>query len=184
MVKFLTFSLSIATISWIVGMLITALISKTGFHNRKLSKLNFINNEKINRLIGISPFKWIIMHSFFKCFNPKLSVPKRILASELDEYRSEMTKAELNHVFAFIFMIPFILVKIYYGLYLFALVMLLTNILMNLYPTLLQQRNKRRIDRYLSVLNRRTIKSSAVQDKMAHSNLNLLSSETQNLKYD
>ncbi|WP_307532469.1 hypothetical protein [Pedobacter sp. W3I1] len=136
-------------------MIITALLSKTDFYRKRLSGLNFMKDEKVNDMLGLKPFKWIIMHSFFKFFNPKLSIKKRILASELGAYRSEMTTAELNHLFAFIFMGIFIFIKIFQGLYLFAMVMLLINILMNLYPSLLQQQNKRRIDRYSNILKQR-----------------------------
>jgi hypothetical protein len=175
MIKYLEFSLSIAFISWIAGMLVTALLSKTALYHSRLSNLNFIANEKINILIGLKPFRWIIMHSFFKYFNPKLSMRKHIAVSELGEYRSEMTKAELNHLFAFLFMAVFVLIKLADGLYMFALVMLLINIVMNLYPSLLQQQNKRRIDRYLSVLNRRTRNLFAVSDVKARQKRNLQS---------
>ena len=157
MIKYFTFSFSIAFISWIVGMIITALLSGINFYRNGLANLNFIKNEKVNGLIGLTLFKWIIMHSFFKYFNPRLSVTKKILANELEEYRLEMTKAELNHLFAFIFMMIFIVIKLSQGLYLFAIVMLLINILMNLYPSLLQQQNKRRIDRYLHIRNQRSL---------------------------
>jgi hypothetical protein len=155
MIKYLTFSFSIAFISWIVGMIVTALLSKKSFF-KGFSSLSFIKNERINTLIGLKPFKWLIVHSFFKYFNPKLSVKKRILKTELEEYRAEMTTAELNHLFAFAFMGVFIIFKLFQGLYLFAAVMLLFNFLMNLYPSLLQQQNKRRIDRYLHILNQRS----------------------------
>lgn len=157
LIKYFTFSLSIASISWIVGMIITAVLSKTDFYKQRLSGLYLVKDDNINKMLGLEAFRWIIMHSFFKYFNPKLSIPKRILKSELEEYRLEMTKAELNHIFAFLFMGIFILVKVYHGLYLFASVMLLVNVLMNLYPSLLQQKNKRRIDRYLNVLHQRTL---------------------------
>ena len=155
MIKYFTFSFSIAFISWIVGMIVTPLLSKMDFF-KGLSSLSFIKNDRINTLIGLQPFKWLIMHSFFKYFNPKLSGKKRILKTELEEYRAEMTTAELNHLFAFAFMGVFIIIKLFQGLYLFAAVMLLFNILMNLYPSLLQQHNKRRIDRYLHILNQRS----------------------------
>jgi len=159
MIKYFTFSLSIVFISWIVGMVITALLSKTDFYQQRLSNLNFIKNEKLNAMIGLEPFKWIIMHSFFKYFNPKLSIKKRIVISELGAYRSEMTKAELGHLFAFLFTGIFIVIKIANGLYLFAAVMLLLNVIMNLYPGLLQQQNKRRIDRYFQLLNQRSFQN-------------------------
>lgn len=157
MIKYLTFSFSIALISWTVGIIINALLSKTDFYQKKLSSLNFIENEKVNYWLGLEPYKWVIMHSFFKYFNPKLSIKKKILVGELGGYRLEMTTAELNHLFAFVFMGILILIKIFHGLYLFAMVMLLVNILMNLYPCLLQQQNKRRIDRYLYILNQRSL---------------------------
>jgi len=157
MIKYFSFSLAVAFVSWIVGMIISALLSKTDFKQSRLSNLNFIKNEKINKLLGLEQFKWLIMHSFFKFFNPKLSIKKRISVTELGEYRSEMTTAELNHLFAFVFMGIFVLIKLLYGYYLFALVMLLVNILMNLYPSLLQQQNKRRIDRYLNVTKHRSL---------------------------
>jgi hypothetical protein len=159
MIKYFTFSFSIAFISWIVGMTINALLSKTEFFQKRLSRLNFLKNEKVNDIIGLKAFKWIIIHSFFKYFNPKLSIKKRILVNELAVYRSEMTTAELNHLVAFAFMSIFILIKIFNGLYLFAIIMLLVNILMNLYPSLLQQQNKRRIDRYIYLLDQRSLRN-------------------------
>jgi hypothetical protein len=159
MIKYLTFSLFIGYISWLIGMVITALFSKSDFYQQRLSTLNFIKDEKINEMLGLKPFKWIIMHSIFKYLNPKLSINKRIFVRELGEYRSEMTKAEFNHNFAFLFMGFVILIKIFQGFYMFAIVMLLVNILINLYPSLLQQQNKRRIDRYLQLMNQRSFRT-------------------------
>lgn len=157
MIKYFTFSFSIVFISWIVGMIVSAFLSKTDFYQKRLLSLNFIKDEQVNNLLGLQAFKWIIMNSFFKYFNPKLSIKKKILVSELGDYRSEMTTAELNHLFAFAFMMLFVLVKLFQGMYLFALVMLLFNILMNLYPSLLQQQNKRRIDKYLRIVKQRSL---------------------------
>ncbi len=140
-------------------MIITSLLSKSEFYQQQLSSLNFIKDEKVNEMLGLEPFKWVIMNSFFKYLNPKLSIQKRIFMSELREYRSEMTKAEFNHNFAFLFMGIFILIKVFQGFYIFAIVMLLVNILINLYPILLQQQNKRRIDRYLQLMNQRSLQN-------------------------
>ncbi|WP_432709943.1 hypothetical protein [Pedobacter sp.] len=159
MIKYITFSLFIGYISWLIGMIITSLLSKSEFYQQQLSSLNFIKDEKVNEMLGLEPFKWVIMNSFFKYLNPKLSIQKRIFMSELREYRSEMTKAEFNHNFAFLFMGIFILIKVFQGFYIFAIVMLLVNILINLYPILLQQQNKRRIDRYLQLMNQRSLQN-------------------------
>lgn len=151
-IKYLTFSISIAFISWIAGMILNAFLIKTSFYKNRLSYLNFLTNENHNKLLGLGVFKWILLHSFFKFFNPKLSMKKTIKISELQSYRDEMTLAEFNHLLAFLFMAIFILIKIFKGLYLFALVMMMVNLLMNIYPVLLQQQNKRRIDRFAAVM--------------------------------
>lgn len=152
MIKYLTFSFAISVISWIVGMVVNAGLIKTPFYKEYLTKLNFITDENLNRYMGVGTFKWIIIHSPLKYFNPKLSLKKKIKASELSDLRNEMTIAEISHLIGFVFVVGFVLVKLMQGYHLFALVILIVNILMNLYPTLLQQQNKRRIDKYSKIL--------------------------------
>ncbi|KQM78048.1 hypothetical protein ASE74_15155 [Pedobacter sp. Leaf216] len=152
MIKYLTFSFSISVISWIIGMVVNAILIKTTYYNQNLTNLNFLKNERVNSYIGIGIFKWIIIHSFFKYFNPKLSMKKKIQPSELPNLRHEMTIAEISHLIGFAFVTAFAIVKIVKGQYLFALIIMIVNILLNLYPTLLQQQNKRRIDKYNRIL--------------------------------
>lgn len=57
-----------------------------------------------------------------------------------------MTKSEIEHLIAFVFA-SFAIAKFYNHNYLFCLIIMIVNILMNLYPSLLQQQNKRRIDK-------------------------------------
>ena len=95
----------------------------------------------------------LIQHSFFKYFNPKLSIKKRIKPGELDHLRNEMTTAEIGHLIAFGFVMIFACVMVFKGKFLFALIMTIINILMNLYPSLLQQENKRRIDQFKNKMN-------------------------------
>ncbi len=144
--KYFTFSLSIAFISWIVGIIANALLARTTFYKTRLSNLLLIRSEWLGKVIGLDAFRWIVQNSFFKYFNPKLSMKKRIRPSELDALRHEMTVAEIGHLCGFLFVLPFAAVKLLKGDWLFALIIMLVNILMNLYPSLLQQDNKRRID--------------------------------------
>jgi hypothetical protein len=148
MIKHLTFAFTVSVISWIVGMVANALLIKTPYYHQHLKHLNFIRNESVNSYIGIEIFKWIIIHSAFKYFNPKLSMKKQIKPSELPNLRNEMTIAEISHLIGFVFVTAFVLVKLLKGYYLSALIIMIMNILLNLYPTLLQQQNKRRIDKY------------------------------------
>ncbi|MEO7978131.1 hypothetical protein [Flavobacterium sp.] len=147
MIKCLTYSISIAFISWIVGMLINALLMKTEFYNKNLSNMSFVKNERLNKKIGLGIFKWIVKNTFFKFFNQKLKINKKIEISDLNFLRNEMTISEISHLIGFGFVTIFALVKIINSNYSFALIIMIVNILMNLYPSLLQQENKRRIDK-------------------------------------
>ncbi|MHA8061487.1 hypothetical protein PQG22_09440 [Aquirufa beregesia] len=60
-----------------------------------------------------------------------------------------MTHAEIGHLLGFIFVSIFALVKFYKTEWYFGLTIMGVNIFMNLYPCLLQQQNKRRIDRLI-----------------------------------
>jgi hypothetical protein len=147
--KYLSFSISIAFISWIVGMLINAILRKTEFYNNHLTKLNFFPGERTNKLIGINIFRWIVKNTFFKSFNQKLKFKRKIEKEDLIKLRAEMTISETDHLIAFAFVTVFAIVKFLHFGYLFGLVIMLINIFMNLYPTLLQQENKRRIDKLI-----------------------------------
>lgn len=116
---------------------------------KNLSNLNLIKSESINKRIGLRFFKWIVKKTFFKFFNPKLKLNNRIEMTDLNGLRKEMTYAEISHFIGFAFVTIFILIKLINGDFLFALIFMIVNILMNLYPSLLQQENKRRIDRLM-----------------------------------
>lgn len=143
---YVTFSISITFISWMVGLILNAFIKNKPFYIH-ISNLNFIESEKLNKIIGLEFFKWIVKNSFFKYFNQKITLKNK--KTELSEIRHEMTIAEIGHLIGFGFVTIFVFLKISNGNYLFGLIMMLVNIIMNLYPSLLQQENKRRIDQLI-----------------------------------
>lgn len=147
--KDLSFSISIAFISWIVGMLINAFIKKTDFYNKHLNHLNFIKSKKANKIIGMPFFKWMVRNTFFRFFNQKLKLKSKIEKADLIKLRAEMTTSEIDHLIAFIFVTCFAIVAVYHLKFKSAGIMVIVNILMNLYPSLLQQENKRRIDHFI-----------------------------------
>lgn len=146
---YLSFGISIAFISFMVGMIIGAVLRKTTLYKNHLSNLNFIKNERLNVIIGIGIFKWIVKNTFFKFFNQKLTLKNKIEKTDLNKLRDEMTISEIDHLIGFIFVTVFALVKYYTHNLMFGLTIMLVNVIMNLYPSLLQQRNKRRIDKLL-----------------------------------
>lgn len=148
--QYIIFAISIVFISFVVGMVMTALVKETDFYRNKLSNLNFLENEFANKIIGVGLIKWIVKNTFFKFLNPNLKFERKVTISEILNIRNNMTKSEIDHLFAFMFVSIFIIREMINNNYILALVILVANILMNLHPSLLQQQNKRRIDRLLT----------------------------------
>lgn len=134
-------------ISWVVGMILNSILMKTVYYD-KLSNLNFIRSKDLYNKIGLKPFKWIVKNTFFKFFNQKIKVENQ--NDDLNEIRKEMTFSEISHLIGFTFVTIFAFYKIFSVGLIFGLTMMIPNSLMNLYPSLLQQQNKRRIDSLIS----------------------------------
>lgn len=130
--------------SWIIGMVMNSLLMKTEYYKR-MSNFNFILNEKLNEIIGIKYFKWIVKNTFFKFFNQQLKVENR--KTDLTELRNQMMISEISHLIGFVFVAIFAVYKCFSVNIVFGLTMMIGNTLLNLYPSLLQQENKRRIDK-------------------------------------
>jgi hypothetical protein len=109
--------------------------------------MNFIRSEKVNRLLGLRIYKWIVTKSIFKYFNQKIKVNGKINAQFMKELREEMTFSELSHLCSFILIL---IISLYY-MFQFKLASILMlfvlNFIFNLYPVLLQQYNNRRLVR-------------------------------------
>lgn len=126
-----------------MGMILNSILMKTVYYD-KLSNLNFIRSKDLYNKIGLKPFKWIVKNTFFKFFNQKIKVENQ--NDDLNEIRKEMTFSEISHLIGFTFVTIFAFYKIFSVGLIFGLTMMIPNSLMNLYPSLLQQQNKRRID--------------------------------------
>ncbi|WP_299224420.1 hypothetical protein [uncultured Psychroserpens sp.] len=116
---------------------------KTKYY-KKLSNLNFIKSKTLNKNIGIKYFKWIVKNTFFKFFNQKITLENKNV--DLIKIRNEMTLSEISHLIGFVFVTIFAIYKVFNVSIVFGLTIMIPNILLNLYPSLLQQENKRRID--------------------------------------
>ena len=148
--KYYTFSLSITVISWMVGMIVNSFLRKTHFYRDHLSNFNFIRNEQLNLLIGLPVCKWVVKNTFFGFFNQKITIKKRIDRAGLIKLREEMTIAEIDHLIGFAFVAAFAVFNFYHGRLALGLTIMALNTLLNLYPSLLQQANKRRIDKLIN----------------------------------
>ena len=130
-----------------MGMILNSILMKTVYYD-KLSNLNFIRSKDLYNKIGLKTFKWIVKNTFFKFFNQKIKVENQ--NDDLNEIRKEMTFSEISHLIGFTFVTIFAFYKIFSVGLIFGLTMMIPNTLMNLYPSLLQQQNKRRIDSLIS----------------------------------
>ena len=146
--QYLTFSVSISIISWMVGMVFNSFFKKTKYYE-SCANINLIKSKSLRNNIKLNWFKWIVKNTFFKYFNPSLKISSKPSIDELKLLRDDMTFAELNHLVGFGFVCSFACIKFVNGLYLFGVVMIIVNVLLNLYPSLLQQENKQRIDKLL-----------------------------------
>lgn len=138
--------ISLSVISWLVGMILNGILTKTKYY-KKLSSLNFIENKALNKNIGIQHFKWIVKNSFFKFFNQKIKLENK--SADLTSIRYEMTLAEISHLIGFVFVIFFAFFLSFRVNLAYGLSIMIPNIILNLYPSLLQQENKRRIDQLI-----------------------------------
>lgn len=134
--------------SWFIGLIVNNAIKSMPFYPL-IANFNFIKKESTNRAIGMTGFKLMVKHTFFKYFNQKLKFEKRPSISELQNIRNEMVYAEIGHLIAFIFIFIVTIVIVSSGQFVYAVILLICNIIFNLYPSLLQQQNKKRIDRIL-----------------------------------
>ncbi len=100
----------------------------------------------------MNAFKWVVKNTFFRFFNQKLTLKKKIERADLITLRNEMTVSEIDHLIGFGFVCFFAVQKTLTVDLLFGITIMIVNILMNLYPSLLQQQNKRRIDKALKKL--------------------------------
>ncbi|WP_175455641.1 glycosyl-4,4'-diaponeurosporenoate acyltransferase CrtO family protein [Winogradskyella thalassocola] len=103
----------------------------------------------MSKILGLNSFGWIIKNSFFKVFNQNIKLKQRASREDLKQLRNEMVYAEIGHIIGFTFIIIIILIKLWSAQYMSALIMLVFNVIFNLYPALLQQHNKKRIDTIL-----------------------------------
>ena len=138
-----SFGLSMSIISWMVGMIGNSLLLKTSYYE-KLSYLNFIPKKSTNKAIGIDQFRWLVKNTFFRFLNQAIKVEGN--QTDLKSIRHQMTLAEVSHLIGFIFVTLAAGYQVLNISLVFGLTMMLPNVILNLYPTLLQQENKRRID--------------------------------------
>ena len=143
-------------ISWMVGHASTLLLRRV-IPIDALLKVSFVGNEKLNKLIGVGSCKRVLANSFIRHFNRRLrlSVMKPNV-SQLAELRESMTYAETVHLIGFAYVIGKVLMDIVTKQHQSMIIPLVVlNVVVNLYPALVQQMNKRRVNCLISSLRKK-----------------------------
>lgn len=149
--QYLFYSLSVIFFIWAIGECFNKKIIGKKWY-MKFSNLNFIKYDKTRKLIGLVLFKRILTNTILNRFNSKLKLNERKKPSDLRNLRLEMLNAEISHLIAFLLALIFSIIVLPFHK-IFSTLIFSLNIPMNLYPSLLQQQNKERIDKILRNLD-------------------------------
>jgi len=140
--------------SYTIGVFGTGITKVLGLYE-KFENHNYIGNQLTKRL-GVLKFGWLIRNSFMGIFNPKLKFSGKINTEKLIQLKEDMTFAENNHLFGFIFFQGLIFLLAAWGIEIWQILLYtIINVVFNLYLVFLQQFNKRKIDRILEIHKQR-----------------------------
>jgi len=143
-----TFSLSI------IGLLVNNAIKNKPFY-RIISNFNFIKSEAANRYLGVILFKKVLVKSFWRHLNPTLKMEGLSDKAKLITLRNEMTSAEIGHLVALLCTFIAVIVMHEKRYYEDAIIpILICNIIFHVYPPLVQQYNKKRLDKVIDRISR------------------------------
>ncbi|WP_139237169.1 glycosyl-4,4'-diaponeurosporenoate acyltransferase CrtO family protein [Pontibacter akesuensis] len=135
-------------ISWLLGLLMADFLRRRQYYG--IANFRIIGSNTRYSFIGIGAFKWIVTKTFYRHLNQNIKLSATPTLDECTEVRKAMTHSEWLHRIAFWLVvtigIPITLVQ---GLYRQVVPLLLLNVILNLYPVLLQQYNKRRLDKVI-----------------------------------
>ena len=136
--------------SYTLGIFGTGIIKLSRQYHR-FENHNYIG-DKLTKKLGVLKFGWLIRHSFMGLFNPKLKFKGKLNHEKLVQLKEDMTFAENSHLVGFVILQSLIILMAFWGIEIWEVVTYtIINIVFNLYLVFLQQYNKRRIDKILSL---------------------------------
>lgn len=149
----LCISLFVTIYSGLPGLWIAEILRKQNasfFYSVK----NFAITKNIDfyKRLKLDFFVYCIKNTFFKHCNIKIRISKKPNISEIDKLLNEITISELCHFFGFVFVVVFQITALFLGLYIMLFSSFLFNTIFNVYPVLLQERNKLRLRNFLATL--------------------------------
>ena len=149
----LCISILIPVYSGLPGLWIAEIMRKKNssfFYSVK--NFEITKNIGFYKRLGLDFFTYCVKNTFFRHCNTKIRIPKKPSIDEIDKLLNEITISELCHIFGFIFVVLFQITALILGLYDMLFSSILFNIIFNVYPVLLQERNKLRLRNFLKIL--------------------------------
>ncbi|PKB17952.1 hypothetical protein [Flavobacterium sp. 5] len=147
-------SLMIAIYSGLPGLWIAEIIRKYNcsfFYSAK--NFEITKNIGFYKLLKLDLFTYCVKNTFFRHCNTKIKITKKPTIQEIYKLLNEITISELCHFFGFIFVLIYQIVTLILSLYEMFFSSILFNTIFNVYPILLQERNKLRLRNFLSILS-------------------------------
>jgi hypothetical protein len=146
----LVISFLLAFYSGLPGLWIAEVLMKkeTGLFYA-IKNFELTKKADIYKFLGIGFFVYCIKNTFFRRFNTKIRITKRPTIMEVNDLLNELTVSEICHLlgFTFVLVIQMIILTVS-GLYDLLLFSSLFNLIFNVYPVLLQERNKLRLKNF------------------------------------
>ena len=146
-------SLLIAIYSGLPGLWIAIIIRKKNwsfFYHVK--NFEITKNAGFYKFLGLDFFTYCVKNTFFRHCNTKIKITKKPDINEVDNLLNEITISELCHIFGFLIVLLFQITVLILGLYDMFFSSVLFNTIFNIYPILLQERNKLRLRNFLKIL--------------------------------
>lgn len=144
----------IAIYSGLPGLWIAEIIRKYNcsfFYSAK--NFEITKNIGFYKLLKLDLFTYCVKNTFFRHCNTKIKITKKPTIQEIYKLLNEITISELCHFFGFIFVLIYQIVTLILSLYEMFFSSILFNTIFNVYPILLQERNKLRLRNFLSILS-------------------------------
>lgn len=135
-------------------MLGDAVLRRLSIYEWLSNRYLFANSRTYERL-GVLWFRKFLLATPLRFFNTKICFTQNRDLSLLKEIRGSIAAAEVSHWVAFVMMMGLNIVVWWYRGPKVGMAYLFLNILGNLYPSLLQQYNKRRLGVLISVVEKR-----------------------------
>ena len=142
-------------ISWAIGGALNIYLSNKSIY-KSLYGIILIRNDRNYKYLGLSVFIFVVTKTFYAKFNTSIKL-KSGNVTDLEKMKREMINSEIGHAIGLfaaqlIIIIFFIVKPKIYSFpigFSFLIVATIMNIFHNLYPILLQQKNRLRIEKII-----------------------------------